>query len=443
MGGQGADLARPRRRGPGAPRHRALDRADRGADDDRGGVAALPRHAGQQRGPVHRRAGARGAGARGVRQGRGPRGREHRAGAARGDPVQPRPPRRVTRPVREGTPGVHGVRAPLPSGRGPRQPRLELFPHGRPLRRGALVPPGDRARPTRSPTSRRERPTAPSSASSSCGPTGGRRLGRTSSPPGGPAWKSARPSSPWTPQPGSASGWWSTASPRRTSSSTPGPSPPTPTSTRSVPRTPGRRCWRSAYALLATGDAARLDEADEAASRAGEVLGGSGVETAVPQCDVLRLAIARARGLDPSAGRRRRRGDRRSARPTGRRRLHAPAVRAGRALGRPGRRWSGPRAGGSAGASPRPGLRGPAGRRGGGTGDGGRLPRRAVGRPTGPAARRVLTWTSTWVSPAAETSPRASTASCARRSATDASVRATGFHRPAIWPPSSSCHGGR
>ena len=67
----------------------------------------------------------------------------------------------------------------------------------------------------------------------------------------------------------------------------------------------------------------------------------------------------------------------------------------------------------------------------------------AVGRPTGPAARRVLTWTSTWVSPAAETSPRASTASCARRSATDASVRATGFHRPAIWPPSSSCHGGR
>ena len=66
------------------------------------------------------------------------------------------------------------------------------------------------------------------------------------------------------------------------------------------PQNAGQALLALAYALLATGDAARLAEADQAASRAAEVLGGSGVETGVPQCDVLRLAIARARGLDPS-----------------------------------------------------------------------------------------------------------------------------------------------
>ena len=201
---------------------------------------------------------------------------------------------------------------------------------------GALVPPGDRAdrhaRRRRGGSDRPHHPRPHRAVDRPVADGSGELRVRLADRPG----SRREPSSPWTPQPGSASGWWSTASPRRTSSSTPGPSPPTPTSTRSVPRTPGRRCWRSAYALLATGDAARLDEADEAASRAAR---GARRERGRDGCPPVRRPPTGHRPgprSRPAGGRRRRRGDRRPARPTGRRRLHAPAVRAGRALGR---RW--------------------------------------------------------------------------------------------------------
>jgi tetratricopeptide (TPR) repeat protein len=67
------------------------------------------------------------------------------------------------------------------------------------------------------------------------------------------------------------------------------------------PQNAGHALMALGYALLATGDPARLDEADGSARRAAEVLGESGVEAAVPQCDVLRLAVARAQGLGPAA----------------------------------------------------------------------------------------------------------------------------------------------
>ncbi|HEY8306346.1 MAG TPA: adenylate/guanylate cyclase domain-containing protein, partial [Lapillicoccus sp.] len=66
------------------------------------------------------------------------------------------------------------------------------------------------------------------------------------------------------------------------------------------PQNAGQALLALGYALVATGDPARLEEADAAASRADELLGDSGVDAGVPQCDVLRLTIARARGLDPS-----------------------------------------------------------------------------------------------------------------------------------------------
>jgi tetratricopeptide (TPR) repeat protein len=65
------------------------------------------------------------------------------------------------------------------------------------------------------------------------------------------------------------------------------------------PQNAGQALLALGYALLATGDGDRLHEADDAARRAAQVLGESGVETAVPQCEVLRLAVARARGVAP------------------------------------------------------------------------------------------------------------------------------------------------
>ena len=66
------------------------------------------------------------------------------------------------------------------------------------------------------------------------------------------------------------------------------------------PQHAGQAQLAHAYALAATGDTEQLDGADAAASRAADILTGSGVDAAVPQCAVLRLSIARARGLDPA-----------------------------------------------------------------------------------------------------------------------------------------------
>jgi tetratricopeptide (TPR) repeat protein len=66
------------------------------------------------------------------------------------------------------------------------------------------------------------------------------------------------------------------------------------------PQNAGQALLALGYALVAAGDPTWLDEADDAASRAAEALGDSGVDVGVPQCDVLRLTITRARGLDPS-----------------------------------------------------------------------------------------------------------------------------------------------
>ena len=54
------------------------------------------------------------------------------------------------------------------------------------------------------------------------------------------------------------------------------------------------------YALLASSDPEVLDEAGAAAARAAAMLSESGVHAAVPQCDVLGLAVSRAKGVDPS-----------------------------------------------------------------------------------------------------------------------------------------------
>ena len=174
------------------------------------------------------------------------------------------------------------------------------------------------------------RPTAPSSASSSCGPTGGRRRGRTSSPPGGPASRSARPSSRWTPRPGWESGWWSTASPRRTSRPRRAVAADA-TSRPSVPRTPGMRVG-AGYALLAPvkpPGSTRLTR-----PRAGRPRCSARV--ASRRLSPVRrpsLAVARARGLargwPPTS-----RTDRGPARTSGGRRVDAPTGRARRALGR-------------------------------------------------------------------------------------------------------------
>ncbi len=65
------------------------------------------------------------------------------------------------------------------------------------------------------------------------------------------------------------------------------------------PQNAGQALLALAYALLATGDPAHLEEADTVARRAAEVLVETGVASAVPQCDVVRLSIARASGLHP------------------------------------------------------------------------------------------------------------------------------------------------
>jgi class 3 adenylate cyclase/tetratricopeptide (TPR) repeat protein len=66
------------------------------------------------------------------------------------------------------------------------------------------------------------------------------------------------------------------------------------------PQNAGHALLALGHALLESGEPALLDEAAVAARQAAEVLGESGVAAAVPQCDVLRLAIAQARGTDPA-----------------------------------------------------------------------------------------------------------------------------------------------
>ena len=66
------------------------------------------------------------------------------------------------------------------------------------------------------------------------------------------------------------------------------------------PQNAGQALLALGYALLASGDAAVLDEAGAAAAQAAAMLRESGVETAVPQCEVLGLAVSRVKGFGPS-----------------------------------------------------------------------------------------------------------------------------------------------
>ena len=199
------------------------------------------------------------------------------------------------------------------------------------------------------------------------------------------------------------------------------------------PQTAAHALLVLAQALLSTGENGRLAEADEAARQAAAVLRDSGVEASIPQCTALRIVIAQCRRSRPDQGGGRGCRPGRGAGSTGHRRLDAVGTPTGPAVGAAGR-FTGPRGGAAAAAGGRAGLRRPAPRGRGGSGATGRLPRGPVGRPPGPAPRRALTWTSIWVSPAAGTSPRGSTASCARRSGTDGCGRATASRRPASSP---------
>jgi hypothetical protein len=67
------------------------------------------------------------------------------------------------------------------------------------------------------------------------------------------------------------------------------------------PQNSGQALLALGYALLASGDPAVLDEAAAAAAQAAVMLSDSGVQAAVPQCEVLGLTVSRAKGLDPSA----------------------------------------------------------------------------------------------------------------------------------------------
>ena len=66
------------------------------------------------------------------------------------------------------------------------------------------------------------------------------------------------------------------------------------------PQNAGQALLTLGYALLASGDPEVLDEAGAAAARAAALLSESGVDAAVPQCDVLALAVSRAKGVDSS-----------------------------------------------------------------------------------------------------------------------------------------------
>ncbi|HEY6741141.1 MAG TPA: adenylate/guanylate cyclase domain-containing protein [Lapillicoccus sp.] len=66
------------------------------------------------------------------------------------------------------------------------------------------------------------------------------------------------------------------------------------------PQNAGQALLSLGYALLASGDPEVLDEAGAAAARAAAMLSESGVHAAVPQCDVLALAVSRAKGIDSS-----------------------------------------------------------------------------------------------------------------------------------------------
>ena len=178
------------------------------------------------------------------------------------------------------------------------------------------------------------------------------------------------------------------------------------------PQTAAHALLVLAQALLSTGENGRLAEADEAARQAAAVLRDSGVEASIPQCTALRIVIAQCRRSRPDQGGGRGCRPGRGAGSTGHRRLDAVGTPTGPAVGAAGR-FTGPRGGAAAAAGGRAGVRRPAPRGRGGSGATGRLPRGPVRRPPGPAPRRALTWTSIWVSPAAGTSPRGSTASCA------------------------------
>ena len=143
--------------------------------------------------------------------------------------------------------------------------------------------------------------------------------------PGGPAWRSAAASSRWTRRPGSASACWSTASrPKRRVDARPG-------RRRGRHRRDRRPAERRARAvgswLRPAGHRRRRPPRRGGRRRAPGGRGASGERgrDGVPQCDALRLAIARCGGLDPSAAADGCRRDRGSARPAGGRRVDAPA----------------------------------------------------------------------------------------------------------------------